>query len=51
MRRFFIRKINFRNEPHSMTCPKCSASMNWNSYQGPMGGWTCPSCGLKIDYK
>lgn len=49
---YFVRKhIRFRSEPHSMRCPKCSTYMDWNSWQGPMGGWKCPDCGLEIDYK
>ena len=25
--------------------------MDWHPGQGPLGGWRCPKCGLKIDYK
>lgn len=52
LRRFFSKLIRFRSEPHSMQCPKCNGVyMEWNPYQGPMGGWKCPECGLQIDYK
>lgn len=51
MRKLFSKIIHFRSEPHSMSCPRCNVLMDWSSYQGPMGGWECPRCGLKIDYK
>ena len=34
-----------------MNCPKCGAEMEWSRWQGPMGGWKCPECGLQIDKK
>lgn len=40
-----------RAEPYKMTCPKCGTTMDWNPYQGPMGGWKCPNDGLQIDKK
>lgn len=51
MKGYFSKKIRFRSEPHGMSCPRCYVSMDWSSWQGPMGGWECPCCGLKIDYK
>lgn len=44
-------RARFRSEPYSYKCPKCGSYMNWNPYQGPMGGWKCPEDGLQIDYK
>ena len=41
----------FRSEPYYYTCPRCNVYMTWNQWQGPMGGWCCPDCGLQIDYK
>lgn len=38
-------------EPYPMDCPRCKVEMDWSSYQGPMGGWKCPECGLQIDKK
>lgn len=34
-----------------MVCPRCNVEMKFNRYQGPLGGYECPSCGLKIDKK
>lgn len=51
MRRMFSKRICFKSEPHSMLCPRCNVLMDWSSWQGPLGGWKCPSCGLKIDSK
>lgn len=41
----------FRSEPYYYKCPRCYVYMTWNQWQGPMGGWNCPECGLQIDYK
>ena len=51
MRLFYRKRIYFRSEPHSMTCPKCGERMDWSTWQGPLGGWKCPKCGLQIDSK
>ena len=34
-----------------MTCPRCGTEMEFNRYQGPLGGYKCPKCGLQIDKK
>ncbi len=44
-------RARFRSEPHPMQCPRCDVPMAWNSFQGPLGGWKCPECGLQIDFK
>lgn len=47
-----MKRICYRSEPYSKTCPKCGNYMSWNPWQGPgTGGWKCSSCGLEIDYK
>ena len=51
MRSMFSKKIHFRSEPYSKSCPRCNVLMGWSSWQGRLGGWECPKCGLKIDYK
>lgn len=43
--------IHFRSEPHSKECPHCGVTMTWSPCMAPAGGWTCPTCGLKICYK
>ena len=34
-----------------MMCPRCNVEMDWSRWQGPLGGWKCPDCGLQIDKK
>lgn len=51
MRGWFSKRIRFQSAPHSMTCPRCGVLMDWSTWQGPLGGWKCPKCGLQIDNK
>lgn len=48
---FMKKRVHFKSEPLSMYCPRCNSLMIWSTRQGPMGGWICHNCGLKIDHK